>query len=214
VLGVRHEADHAAVLAGHPGDVAQAAVGVAVDVAEGHPALALQPVEVRGRGDVAALAVLHRDDDPLARGVVGRPGGVGALDAQHLVAVAEVQVAVAGERAGQQPRLAQHLEAVADAQHGQAVPRRGDDVAHQRRARGDRAGPQVVAVREAAGEDDGVDVLQVVVGVPERDRLPAGQAHGPRGVDVVEGAGEGDDPDAHSCCPFVSRSGGAARRPR
>ena len=132
---------------------------------------------------------------------------------QRLVAVAEVQVAVAGERAGQQARLAQHLEAVADAEHGHAVVRPLDDVLHQGRAGGDGAGPQVVAVGEAAGEDDGVDVLQVVVGVPERDRLAAGQPHRARGVDVVQGAREGENTDAQGVRPF-SRWRGAARRPR
>jgi hypothetical protein len=105
--------------------------------------------------------------------------------------------AVAGQRARQQARLAEHLEAVADAEHRQAPAGALDDVLHQRRAGGDGAGAQVVAVGETAGEDDRVDVLQVVVGVPERDRLAAGQSHGPRRIDVVQRSREGDDPDAH-----------------
>ena len=80
VLGVRHEPDDPAVLAGDAGDVAARAVGVAVGVAEHDPALALEPVEVVVGGHVAALAVLDRDDDALAVGVVAGPGGVGALD--------------------------------------------------------------------------------------------------------------------------------------
>src|SRR5690242_10041836 len=114
VLGVRHEADDAPVLAGHPRDVAAAAVRVAVHVAEHDAVLGLEPVEVLVGRDVAALPVLDRDQDLLALRVVAGPGGIGALDAKHLVAVAEVQVRVAGERAGQQAGLAEHLEAVAD----------------------------------------------------------------------------------------------------
>ena len=123
VLRVRHEADDPAVLAGDAGDVPARAVGVALDVAGDDPALALEAVEVGVGRHVPALAVLDRDDDALAVGVGVRPGGVGALDAQRLVAVAEVQVAVAGQRAGQQAGLAEHLEAVADAEHRHALAR-------------------------------------------------------------------------------------------
>ena len=122
-------------------------------------------------------------------------------------------MAVAGERARQQARLAEHLEAVADAEHRHALVRPRDDVLHQGRAGRDGAGPQVVAVGEAAGEDDGVDVLEVVVGVPQRDRLTPGQAHRAGGVDVVQGAREGENTDAQGVRPF-SRWRGAARRPR
>src|SRR5919206_296906 len=95
--------------------------------------------------------------------------GVRAVDAQRLIAVAEVQVAVAGERARQQAGLAEHLEPVADAQHRHALAGAVDDVGHHRRPRGDGAGPQGVAVGEATGQDDGGDVLQIVVVVPQRD---------------------------------------------
>src|SRR3954449_13105967 len=96
------------------------------------------------------------------------------------------------------PRLAEHREAVPDAEHGPALPRPVDDVLHQGRAGRDRPGAQVVTVGEAAGEDDGVDVLEVVVGVPQGHGLAPGQAHRAGGVDVVQGTREGDDTDAHS----------------
>src|SRR5205814_1265638 len=83
--------------------------------------------------------------------------------AQVLVAVAEVQVLVAGQRAGQQVRLAQDLEAVADAEHGQPVAGRLDDRVHDRGEPRDRAAAQVVAVGEAAGQDHRVDPVQVDV---------------------------------------------------
>ena len=42
------------------------------------------------------------------------------------------------------------------------------DLLHERREPRERAGAQVVAVGEAAGDDDRVDVLQVVVAVPQQ----------------------------------------------
>ena len=49
---------------------------------------------------------------------------VGLLDAQVHVLAAELQAAVAQQRAGQQPGLEQDLEAVADAEHRPAARRR------------------------------------------------------------------------------------------
>ena len=78
---------------------------------------------------------------------------------------------------------------------------------HHGRLRGDRARAQVVAVGEAARHHDRVDAAQVVVGVPQRDRLGAGIPHRARRVDVVEGAGKGEDADP--CGPGL---GGQLRR--
>ena len=121
VLGVRHQPDDVAGRVGDAGDVAVGAVGVAAEVAHDDPALGLELVEGALVGDVAALAVLQRDDDLLALAVLARPGRGRVLDAQPLVAADELAVVVADQRAGQQVRLAEHLEAVADAEHRQAV---------------------------------------------------------------------------------------------
>src|SRR6266508_5276325 len=61
---------------------------------------------------------------------------------------------------------------------------------------GDRTGPQVVPVREAAGQDHRVDGVQVGVAVPQRHRLGTGDPYRPEGVGVVQRAGEGDHPDS------------------
>ena len=82
------------------------------------------------------------------------------------------------QRAGEQARLAEDLEAVADAEYRAA---RGGELAHRlhrRREAGDRAGAQVVAVGEAAGDDDGVDPVQVALFVPDQPRLGAGPLAG------------------------------------
>ena len=104
---------------------------------------------------------------------------------------------VADQPARQQVRLDQDLEAVADAEHRHAGVRGVDDLGHDRRARGDGAAAQVVAVAEAARQHDRVDALEVVGAVPEGDGLGAGQPDGALRVPVVERAGEGDDADAH-----------------
>ena len=75
------------------------------------------------------------------------------------LAEGEAPVGVAEQRARQQARLAEDLEAVADPQHQAALVGEGDDRLHRRREAGDRPGPQVVAVGEAAGDDDRVGAL-------------------------------------------------------
>lgn len=107
-----------------------------------------------------------------------------------------MQALVPGERAGQEPRFTQNLEAVADTEDGHATLRCLHDLAHDGREPCDGAAPQVVAVGEATGDDDGVDTLEVGVAVPQAHGLAAGEGHRAGGVDVVEGAGESDDSDA------------------
>ena len=66
----------------------------------------------------------------------------------------------------------------------------------EKRASAPRA--QVVAVGEAAGQDDAVDAVQRPVFVPERHRdLAEHLLERVEGVVVIERAGEGDDPRAH-----------------
>src|SRR6266571_427937 len=173
-------------------------VGVPVDVPGHHPAAGLQLVEHGRIGDVAPLAVLDRDQQLLPRPVLRRPGAGGGLDAQRLVAVAEVQVRVADQRAGQQVGLAEDLEAVADAEDRQAGLGGGHDRAHDRREPGDRPAAQVVAVREAAGQDHRVDPPQIRIVVPERYVVGTAPADRPAGVAVVQRARERDDPDPHA----------------
>src|SRR5207253_3403571 len=71
-----------------------------------------------------------------------------------------------------EPRLAQDLEAIARPEHDPAA---GDELGQgfdHRRPAGDRPRAQVVAVREAAGKDDAVELGQVAVAMPDvLDRL-------------------------------------------
>ena len=195
---MRHESDDRARGIRDARDVAQAAVGVDLEIARDHQALALEPVQRLLVGDVAALAVLERDDDLLARGVGIGPCRVGALHAQALVAADEVQVVVAGESAGQQVRLAEDLESVADSEHGQALLGTGDDRGHHGREASDGTAAQVVAVRESSREHHRIDALEVVVAVPERHGITAREPHRARGIAIVQRTREGDDSDLHS----------------
>ena len=99
-----------------------------------------------------------------ARSAHARVKAVSGCDDVELdLAEGEAQVGVGQQRAGQQMRLAEHLEAVADPQHEPAVAGELDHRLHRGREAGDRAGAQVVAVGEAAGDDDRVGAAQVAV---------------------------------------------------
>jgi hypothetical protein len=56
--------------------------------------------------------------------------------------------------------------------------------------------PEIVPVREAAGDDDRVDALEVVVGVPEQLGVPDPPRREQR-IALVTGAGELDDAELH-----------------
>ena len=133
-----------------------------------------------GRRVVVALAVRDRNPQHLARVRAARERRVGLLDADVDVLAAELEAAVAQHRARQQARLEQDLEAVADAEHRTAA--RGERLhrRHDRREARHRAGAQVVAVREAAGQDDDVGALQARVLVPDELGLLAEHVAAPR----------------------------------
>ena len=172
VLGVGHEAHDVARLVGDAGDLAVAAVRVVAEVSHHNPAGGLQLVEGALVRDVAALAVLDRDDDFRAGPVAVGPGRDGILDDEPLVSADELPVVVAYQRAGQQVGFAEHLEAVAYAENRQAVPSGGDHRLHNRGEPSDRAAAQVIAVGESARKDDRVDIGQNRVGVPSGTASP------------------------------------------
>ena len=122
-----------------------------------------------------------------------------ALDPESLVSADELAMVVANERPRQEVALAQNLEAVADAEHGHAGIGRGDNFFHDRCEPRDRAAAEVVAVRETAGQDHRLDALEIVVAVPEADRLATAERNRPQRIAVVEGTGKRDDADLHDC---------------
>ena len=68
---------------------------------------------------------------------------------------------------------------------------------HDRREARDGADAQVVAVGEAARDDDRVDALEVAVGMPEEHRLADALA-GQLRVDLVAASREPDHPELHA----------------
>src|SRR5690606_37230451 len=103
----------------------------------------------------------------------------------------------------QQPRLAEHLEAVADPEDPPAPLGEVDHRPHHRREPGDRAGAQVVAVGEPAGDDHRLTAAQVLLGVPQHDRLLPEPPDREQRVAVVTGPREPHDTDAHAPDPTV-----------
>ena len=114
----------------------------------------------------------------------------------------EAQAGIADQRAGQQAGLGQDLEAVADAEHGGAGLRAPHDLAHHRAARRHGAAAQIVAVGEAAGHADQVELRQLGLLVPDPQHgLPEHGLHGDGEVAVAVGAGKGDDRGADQGAP-------------
>ena len=77
------------------------------------------------------------------------------------------RIAIADQRAGQQPGFAEDLEPVADAQDQAAVVGELLDGLHHRAEPRDRAAAQIIAVAESAGHDDGVGVAERSFLVPD-----------------------------------------------
>src|SRR5438132_1735770 len=135
-------------------------------------------------------------DLALLRGI--RERRVRLLDANVDVAADETQAAVAHHCAGKQTRLAKNLEAVADAQDHTAGLGEFLDGLHHRRKSRDGASPQIVAVGESAGQDDGVAIREILGLVPyEFDGLLQDVADGVKSVVVAIGPGENDDSKFH-----------------
>src|SRR5205085_2740386 len=87
-------------------------------------------------------------------------------------------------------------KAVADAQHEPALAREADHRLHHRGEARDRTGAQVVAVGEAAGDDDRVGPTQAGIAVPQELR-PAHAACGLQSVQLVAGAREAQYAELH-----------------
>ena len=105
---------------------------------------------------------------------------------------------------GQQPGLEQDLKAVADAEHRSAGIGEGLDRGHHRREARDGAGAQVVAVREAAGQDDHVSAAERRVLVPDELGLLAEHVlRGVVGVVVAVRSGKDDDGEFHVSGPLL-----------
>ena len=173
------------------------AVGV-VEVAEDDAVLGFELVEGALVGVVAAFAVGDGDAEDLAALGVAGEGRVGGFDAQVDVAADEFQAAIAEQGAGEQAGFDQDLEAVADAEHEAAIGGELLDGLHDGREFGDGAAAQVIAVGEAAGEDDGIDVAEGGGVMPDELRLlPEVVGDGVECVVIAIAAGKDNDAKFH-----------------
>ena len=181
-LGVRHQADDVAASLQIPAMLSSAPFGFAASVSS--PGGVAVAEDDAARASSVASTSGGRRSSCLRR---ARSESAGPAPARH-AAVNGVSVcstrtctcsqwnfrsAVAQHRAGQQPRLEQDLEAVADAEHRAAGVGERRDRGHDRREPRDRAGAQVVAVGEAARQDDDVGALRGACPCARRTRRPA-----------------------------------------
>src|SRR5215213_2113997 len=224
-FGVRHHAEHVAGLIYDTRDVTYRAVRIvrlfrlqlARRVAKDDLTLALQPIERSLVGTVAAVAVRDRQHDLLATFIPRGEQRLVRLHSQVDRRTDELQRRVSEQGTGKQPRLAGDLEAVAEAHHRRAALRVLHHLPHDRAEPCDRAGAEIVAVAEPAGEDDDVAALQIVVFVPEVGCLFAERLDdGLERVVVAVRAGKGHDSELHdgvtSAISKSSVTGLASRR--
>jgi len=195
VLGVRHQPEHVPARIGDAGNVGDRAVRVlARCVAKCDLTVRLDLLEQVRVGEPAALAVLDGDGQALSR-LAAAEERRRLLDEDIDVPADERERRVRAQRTREEPGLAEDLEAVADPEHRAALVREACDRSHRGSEARDRAAAQVVAVREAAREEDATDARELVLRVPHRDRLGAERAQRPERVAVVVRPGEDDDGD-------------------
>ena len=113
----------------------------------------------------------------------------------------ELQAAIADQRAGQQAGFHQNLEAVADAEHQSAIGGELADGLHDGRELGDGAAAQIIAVGEAAGENDGIDIAERGRIVPDKLRLlPEIVGDRVERIVIAIAAGKNNDAEFHGFC--------------
>ena len=140
-------------------------------VAQHDLAVGLQLVEHRVGRPVAAGLVLGGDREPSPRSHARGPLRAGVDDLDVDLAADEAQRRVrAAARPAAGPASQSTWKPLQMPSTGPAVAGEALDLLHHRREARERAGAQVVAVGEAAGDDHRVDALQVVVAVPEQHR--------------------------------------------
>ena len=206
-VGVGHHAQHVAPLVEDAGDVAQRTVGIGLcgdltrrgRIAEGDAVFGFQAVQILGGAEVVAFHVADGHLQHVALFQALGEGAVGRFHAQVDLLADVLEAGIAHQSAGQQSGFGQNLEAVADAQHQSAACGKLLHRTHHRREAGDGPGAQVVAVGKAAGNQHGVDALQVLGVVPEKgDGLMSHFGNHVIGVVVAVGAGKDENPKFHA----------------
>jgi hypothetical protein len=205
-FGMGHQASYVALAIADAGDVVCGAVGIAgvvvIPVGRGVAKKNLVIfLESGKRGFVAivvAVAVGDGEFENLAfLGGVGE-GRVGVFYADMHVAADETEAGVAHHGSGKQAGFEEDLETVADAEDEAAGFGELGDGAHDGGETGDGAGAEIVAVGEAAGEDDGVAIVEVLGLMPDEfNGLLEDVADGVEGVVIAVGPGKDYDSEFH-----------------
>jgi len=209
-FGMGHEAGDVAFTIADAGDIGHGAVGitggvigaVGRGVAKKDLMIFFEVGEGVGVASVVAVVMSDRDAEDLALGCGGGKGRIGFLDANVNVAADIAEARVAHHGAWKQARFQEDLKAVADAEDGAAGFREFRDGVHDRREAGDGAGAEVVSVSEAAGEDDGIAILDIFGLVPDKfDGLAEDRAEGVESVVIAVGPGEDNDSEFQGAPP-------------
>src|SRR5829696_2815109 len=186
---MRHDADDVAALVADASDIVRRAVGV-LEVAQHDAPFFFQLRERLRIGEVVPLVVGDGEYQLFAGITARRPWRVDRFDANSHTIADKAHMRISEQSARQEVRLGQDLEAVTDAEYRTALLRELFEGAHDVREAGDRAGSEVITVGEAAGDDHGVDTLEISVSVPQLDRLNARPLYTIKGVPVAVGSGE------------------------
>src|SRR6267143_501720 len=164
---MRHDPHHIAAGVAHAGDIVHRPVRVVGDVAQHDLAVSLELGRRLCIGDVTAIAVRDRQRQLFAALIPAGEWRIRRLNTYVHGSRQELETGIAHQRAGEQSGLAQDLETVADAEYGTARARvRGDGTEYRRKAR-DRPGAKIIAVAEAARQDDRIRLPQVGIAVPD-----------------------------------------------
>ena len=161
--------------------------------------VALPELAEEGRlGVVAALAVGDRHLEDLAAPEPAGEGALGLLHGDVGPLAAELEALVPQERPGKEPGLAEDLEAVAAPEHQPAAGHEARQRLDDRRAARHGARPQVVAVGEAARQDEAIEAVDIGVPVPHvLDRLVEHLGDDVVEVHVTPRAREDHDAESH-----------------
>jgi hypothetical protein len=149
-------------------------------------------------GKVASFAVGDGDVEDLAFARRSSESRIGGFHAEVLVFADEVEAFVAHERAGEESAFAEDLKTIADADDSPAGCGETFHRLHDRGEAGDGSAAEVVTIRKAAGNDDGVESGKRSILVP--DKVGGGVGEGVECEDAVlvaVRAREADDGEFH-----------------
>jgi len=206
-LGMGHQAGHVAGLVADAGDVAQGTVGVGlvgwfasgVDILPEDLTAGLEFFQGGVVAEITALAVGNGKAQEFAFGNFAGERAVVRGGLEENVLATKLQGAVADQGAGQETGFAQDLKSIADAQHRAALRGKGLHGLHDGAETGNRAGAQIIAVAEAAGNDHGVKAGQGILLVPEQpDGMAEHVLDDMEGVLIAIGGGELQDGEVHA----------------